>query len=273
MSRILLGTDRRKVLDRIRALLESHHEIVGIATNGSSLVDAAWRLTPDVVLLDMAIPGLDYVEIAERVRRLIPAITLMFLSSRDSNMTVDQAVSAGADGHIALERANEDLLPALKRIQEGNVSDFNTAREIQKAHADDEGREARYRVVIADDDANIRQELIRLLAEDYDLAAAVENGRKLVDMARRHQPHLVVVDISMPEMNGFEAVRRMKAEGIESKVIFLTINDSPLYVRQAFSLGARGYVLKALGAEELQDAMQVVLEGGTFISPSLGIEN
>ncbi len=270
--RILLGTDGLKVLDRICALLEPHHKMVGIAFDGSSLVDAALRLAPDLVILDTAIPGLNYLEVSEQIEKVAPPIKLLFLSSRDSNVTLNQDVAAGSGGYIDLERANEDLLPALKRIQEGTVSDFSFAREIQKTQAGDGGGEPRYRVIIADDDANIRQELIQLLSVNYDLAAAVENGRKLLDMARRHQPHLVVVDISMPEMNGFEAVRRMKAEGIESKVIFLTINDSPLYVREAFSLGATGYVLKALGAEELPDAVQVVLEGGTFVSPSIGIE-
>jgi DNA-binding NarL/FixJ family response regulator len=131
-------------------------------------------------------------------------------------------------------------------------------------------REPRYRVILADDDANIRRELVRLLFTDYDLVA-VENGRELVETARHCKPHLVVVDISMPEMNGFEAVRQMKVDGIESKIIFLTTNGSPRYVQEAFSMGATGYVLKALSADELPDAVRVVLDGGTFVSASIGI--
>jgi two-component system response regulator DegU len=132
--------------------------------------------------------------------------------------------------------------------------------------------ERRFRVIVADDDANIRQELVHLLLPDYDLIA-VENGRELVELARYSKPELVVVDISMPEMNGFEAVRKMKSDGIESKVIFLTTNGNPLYVQEAFRLGASGYVLKAHGTEQLPKAVRVVLEGGVFISPSIRMDS
>jgi len=126
--------------------------------------------------------------------------------------------------------------------------------------------------MVADDEEPIRQVVAELLSPHYDLVGIVANGRELVEGARTLRPHLVIVDITMPDMNGFEAVSQMRSDGIAAKIVFFTANGSPIYVRKALSLGATGYVLKAVGMEELLEAVEIVLNGGTFISPCLGIE-
>jgi DNA-binding NarL/FixJ family response regulator len=128
------------------------------------------------------------------------------------------------------------------------------------------GMSERCRVVVADDDESIRRELIRLLSKDYDVVAAVENGRELVNAVRDCKPDVAIVDVSMPVMNGFEALRQMNSDGSETKVIFCTVNGNSAYTREAFSIGAAGYVLKGLAAEELPCAIEVVLTGGRFVS-------
>lgn len=128
------------------------------------------------------------------------------------------------------------------------------------------------RVLVADDDEAMRLELLRILAEDYDLVGMVADGRQLVEMEPALKPDAVIVDISMPRMNGFEAVRLMKLAGAGSKIVFFTTNGSRAYVRKAFELGADGYVLKALGNEDLTAALQAVLNGGTFVSPRIGFD-
>lgn len=124
-------------------------------------------------------------------------------------------------------------------------------------------------VIVADDDDEIRQELIQLLSKDYELVE-VADGRQLVDMACGKKPDALIVDISLPGLNGFEAVQEIKSNGVEAKVIFFTTNANPHYMRKAMDLGATGYVLKAVSVEELPVALRAVLSGGTFISPSLG---
>jgi len=132
------------------------------------------------------------------------------------------------------------------------------------------GVERRYRVIVADDDEGIRQQLVQLLSEKYDLVGLAASGRELVAAALRLQPDLVIVDVSMPGMNGFEAVKQMKADGVTAKVIFFTTNGNPVYARKAFSLGASGYVLKAAGIEDLPEALRAVLAGGvTYTSPGI----
>jgi DNA-binding NarL/FixJ family response regulator len=126
-----------------------------------------------------------------------------------------------------------------------------------------------FRIVVADDDLGIRQVLVRLLSDDFDIVGIVSNGRELIDAVRHLKPDVVIVDIAMPELNGLDAVRKMRTDGFDTKVVFLTTNGNPLYVRTAFNLGANGYVLKALGFEELPLALHAVLGGGKFVSPAL----
>jgi DNA-binding NarL/FixJ family response regulator len=122
---------------------------------------------------------------------------------------------------------------------------------------------------VADDDEGIRQRIAKILAADYDVIALVENGRQLVEMARALAADLAIVDISMPVLNGLEAVKQLKMHSARTKVIFFTANASPAYVRRAFQNGAAAYVLKACGAEDLPVGLRAVLAGNTFISPAI----
>lgn len=104
---------------------------------------------------------------------------------------------------------------------------------------------------------------------DYEIVAEVTNGKSLVEAAQRLNPDLIVSDISMPEMNGFEAAAQLRALGLTTKLIFLSVQSSPAYVRKARSLGAAGYVLKVYAMEQLPEAVSAVLAERTYVSPEL----
>jgi DNA-binding NarL/FixJ family response regulator len=127
----------------------------------------------------------------------------------------------------------------------------------------------RKRILIADDHASVLEEVRALLKPDYEIVRAVGDGKQLVNAAAELQPDLIITDISMPEMTGFEAVSKMKASGVQSKIIFLTIQSSPAYLKKARSLGANGYVLKVYATEQLRNAVSAVLNGEGYISPEL----
>ena len=125
------------------------------------------------------------------------------------------------------------------------------------------------RIVIADDHAEMLDEVRRLLEKDYEIVAAVQDGKQLVEAAFEHKPDLVITDISMPIMNGFEAAAKMRGLGLMSDIIFLTVQSTPPYLRKARSLGANGYVLKVHANEQLPLAVSEVLNGGSYTSPQL----
>ena len=102
------------------------------------------------------------------------------------------------------------------------------------------------------------------------LIGAVDNGEKLVEAASRLKPDLIVSDISMPVMTGFEAAAKIRELGLAPKIIFLTVQTSAAYLKKARALGADGYVLKVYTTEQLRVAVSSVLTGTPYVSPQLG---
>jgi DNA-binding NarL/FixJ family response regulator len=127
-------------------------------------------------------------------------------------------------------------------------------------------------IVLADDHAIVVDGLRRILEPDYDLVATAANGRDLVEQVLRHKPAVVVVDISMPELNGLDAMRQALREGYAGKFVFLTGNLDVGLATQAFRIGASGYVLKQSAGEELVMAIRAALNGQTYITPRIANE-
>jgi DNA-binding NarL/FixJ family response regulator len=131
----------------------------------------------------------------------------------------------------------------------------------------------RKRILLADDHTEILEEVRGLLQQDYEIIGAVENGAALVEEARRLRPDLIISDISMPVMTGFEAAAKIRSLGLHPQIIFLSVHSSAPYLRKARSLGAQGYVLKVYANEQLPTAVSAVLQGQTYASPELNATN
>jgi DNA-binding NarL/FixJ family response regulator len=127
----------------------------------------------------------------------------------------------------------------------------------------------RKRILLADDHAEFIEDLCVMLAEHYEIAATVADGKALAEAAQALDPDLIISDIGMPMMNGFEAASKIRALGLKSKLIFLTVHSSPAYIRRARLLGVEGYVSKLRTMEQLLPAIASVLDGNTFVSPEL----
>ena len=124
-------------------------------------------------------------------------------------------------------------------------------------------------VLMADDHSLILAGLRKLVEADYDVVGTVEDGRALVDAAQALRPDLILLDISMPLLNGLEAARQLRTLVPDSKIIFLTMHASPTYATEAFQAGASGYLLKHSAAEELSQAIKSVLQGRHYLTPLL----
>ena len=125
----------------------------------------------------------------------------------------------------------------------------------------------RPRIILADDHLMLAEAFANLLAADYDVLGSVANGRDLVEMAKRQKPDVVIVDISMPLLNGLDAGRQIKLALPDVKVIFLTVNEDPELVAEAFRCGASGYILKNCAVSELTEAIEQVLRGRSYVTP------
>jgi DNA-binding NarL/FixJ family response regulator len=125
------------------------------------------------------------------------------------------------------------------------------------------------RLLLADDHMMFAQGLESLLREEFELLGTVVNGKDLIEETIRLHPDVIIVDISMPVVNGFDAVRRIREAGSKARVIFLTMHDDETLVAEALRCGASGYVLKQAAGEELVTAIREVAQGNDYVTPIL----
>jgi two-component system, NarL family, response regulator NreC len=127
------------------------------------------------------------------------------------------------------------------------------------------------RILIADDHRIVREGLRSLLEDQTGITVVgeAEDGRKAVELASRLRPDIVIMDLTMPGLNGIEATRQITASHSDMKVIALSIHTDRRFVRQMFEAGASGYVLKEGAFEELARAIRAVASGQAFVSPGI----
>jgi DNA-binding NarL/FixJ family response regulator len=131
---------------------------------------------------------------------------------------------------------------------------------------------SRARVLLADDHLLVAEALRAMLAEEFDLVGVVQDGHEMVKAAKALQPDIVVADITMPNLNGLDALPELKKAAPSARVVFLTMHHDVAYARRALESGASGYVLKHSAPAELTLAVKAALQGRTFITPALAGE-
>jgi len=128
-----------------------------------------------------------------------------------------------------------------------------------------------YKVVIAEDHAILRDGLKSLLSseDDFEVIDEVEDGIKAVRSAAKYQPDLMLMDLSMPRMNGLEAIQEIRRSDPDIKILILTVNNTDEHVLAALKAGTNGYVLKEAKHSELMMAIRHVLNGKYYLSPGV----
>ena len=127
------------------------------------------------------------------------------------------------------------------------------------------------RIVIADDHEMVRRGLVATLADAgrWTVVAQADNGRQAVELVATHKPDIAILDLSMPELNGLDATRRILINEPQTRVLILTAHESEQLVREVLSAGARGYVLKSDAGRILVRAVEALLEGQTFFTSTV----
>ena len=125
------------------------------------------------------------------------------------------------------------------------------------------------KVLIADDHTLVAEACKKLLESEYEIVATVGDGRTLVRAVAQYRPHLLIVDVAMPLLNGLDAVQQAKGLAPSIKAIFLTMHHDADLAAEAFRRGASGYLLKTCAASELVVAVREVLRGKSYLSPTI----
>lgn len=133
------------------------------------------------------------------------------------------------------------------------------------------GSETRHTLLIVEDHRILREGLRALLASvaHLEIVGEAENGLEAIRRVRRLKPELVLMDLSMPKMDGLDAIREIKAHSVETKLLVLTVHKAEEYVFAALKAGANGYLLKDATHAELKLAIDNVLDGKTYLSPGI----
>ncbi len=124
-------------------------------------------------------------------------------------------------------------------------------------------------VLLADDHGIVVEGLRRILEPEFEVVGAVADGRALLTAAEALGPDIVVVDISMPLLNGIEAARQIRKTARKTKIIFLTMHTDVIYATEALEAGGSGYVLKSSAGTELLTAVREVLRGRRYVTPAI----
>ena len=132
--------------------------------------------------------------------------------------------------------------------------------------------ERRPRVLLADDHLLVAEALTSLLTPEFDLVGVVEDGRALLEAAGKLHPDVIVADVSMPHLNGIDALAQLRQGGDRTPVVFLTMHRDVTFARRALDAGASGFVLKHSASVELVAAIRAALQGKTYLTPQLAGE-
>jgi DNA-binding NarL/FixJ family response regulator len=127
----------------------------------------------------------------------------------------------------------------------------------------------RPRIFLADDHSMLLEAFSKLLESKYDVVGTATDGRKMLAGVSKLKPDVVLMDIAMPNLNGFDAGEKLKKLLPEVKLVFLTVNDDPDMVTEAFRIGANGYLLKDSAASELFQAIDAVLASKNYVTPKI----
>ena len=127
----------------------------------------------------------------------------------------------------------------------------------------------RTRIILADDNTLMVDGLKSLLQSEFDVVGTFSDGVTLVEGAKDLQPDVIVLDTSLPKMNGLIAGQQLKESNRNVKLIYLTTNDNRRTFAEALRLGAKGYLLKRSSAEELNKAIRLIVRGGIYVTPLL----
>jgi DNA-binding NarL/FixJ family response regulator len=117
---------------------------------------------------------------------------------------------------------------------------------------------------MADDHSIVLAGLRKLVEPEGEIVGVAEDGRALVERAEKLQPDIILLDISMPLLNGLDAARQLRKVAPETKLIFLTMHATPTYAMEAFKAGASGYLIKRSAASELKQAIRAVMQGQQY---------
>lgn len=252
---VLVVDDNASMRAALRGIVKGDgHDVVGEAAEGRTALAMIRQMKPDVVLLDMMMPVLDGMGVLTEIKEAGLDTTVLVVSGNQDHALMQQAFSLGAIGYVTKPLNAERILKTFEQI--AIVKKSLDGRSADAAAAASSGR----RCVIVDGDAGVR-ELLKSLLEDesVEVVAEAEDGIKGLIAIEEHRPDLVFLDVDMPELDGLNVLRCLRAVHPDLRVIMATSRAEGEVVKEALSRRVAGYLLKPVDSGKVLAAVRKAL--------------
>lgn len=236
-GKVLIVDDEKSVLDLFTKALSKEDYVCDTVTSGEDALKRIEKDVPDVVLLDIALPGMDGIEVLEKIKskhKDLPVIMITAYGYKDD--LVEKAISKGAAGYIGKSQPLSEIIHTFKWMSEKAIR--------QEPRQKNE-------IIIIDDEPDVCKVIGDFLKKERYKAVSATGALEGIEIVKRDKPEVVLLDIIMPELNGVEALRRIREFDKGVKIIMLTgVNDEET-AKQAVNMGANDYVTKPVTLEHL----------------------
>ncbi|MDP1734930.1 MAG: response regulator [Sulfuritalea sp.] len=252
---VLVVDDNASMRAALRAIVKSDgHDVVGEAAEGKAALKLIRQLKPDVVLLDMVMPGMDGLAVLAEIRETGVETSVLVVSGTQDQSVIQQAFTLGAMGVVTKPLNPDRILQMFEQI--GIVSKPRDG----EYPADAAGESSAKRCVIVDSDPGTRGMLKTLLAgEGVEVVAEAGDGMQGLCSIEEHHPDLVFLDIDMPELDGLNVLRCLRAVHPDLRVVMATANAEGAVVKEALSQRVAGYLLKPFDSARVIVAVRKAL--------------
>lgn len=252
---VLVVDDNASMRGALRAIVKSDgHNVVGEAAEGRSALTMFRQMKPDVVMLDLMMPGLSGLEVMAEINASGVTTAVLVVSGSEDQALMQQAFALGAMGFVAKPLNPDRILRTFAQIGVASSS-RDGARPGAGAH-----ESAAKRCVIVDSDGGQRGILKTLLeAERLDVVAEAGDGMQGLCCIEEHRPDLVFLDVDMPELDGLNVLRCLRAVHPALRVIMVTARAEGEIVKEALSRGVAGYLLKPIDEAKVLVAVRKAL--------------
>lgn len=252
---VLVVDDNASMRAALRAIVKSDgHNVVGEAAEGKSALVMFRQLKPQVVILDMIMPGMQGLEVLAEINATGVKTSVLVVSGTQDQAMIKQAFELGAMGFVTKPLNPDRILQTFDQIRIVSKS-----RDGKPAVADAAASSTK-RCVIVDSDPGVRSLLKTLLgAEDVEVVAEAEDGMQGLCLVEEHHPDLVFLDVDMPELDGLNVLRCLRAVHPELRVIMATSHAEGEIVKEALSQGVAGYLLKPFDSVKVRAAVRKAL--------------
>ena len=245
MAKILVADDEWLICDLLRRILTPTHEVI-TATGGAEAVALFKQHRPQITVLDLVMPELDGTQVLQRIREIDPQASVIILTGKASDALEDEVRALGATDFLRKGGLSvQDLRGIVGRVQQ----------QLERAPSA-EGQAARS-ILVVDDEPAIRAMLSKFLTEQGYRVRTAQEGPAALALVKQDPPHLVILDIYMPGMNGVEVFRQLRAQGYRGGVITLTASQDQRLLQQMLELGSADVVGKPVDLDRLALVVQV----------------